>query len=131
MFGAFGEFVERVPAGRRAGGVSRQSAGARAGRAASAHGQIGGDVWTGRGRGWRAVDVQPNNAGGSDYVLLRDGQTIGLVRLRVPGLHNVVNSLAALVVADQLGVSFSQVCDSLTEFRGVLRRFEIKGEAAA
>jgi UDP-N-acetylmuramate--alanine ligase len=55
---------------------------------------------------------------------------MGLVRLRVPGLHNVVNSLAALVVADQLGVSFGKARDSLTEFRGVLRRFEIRGEAA-
>jgi hypothetical protein len=47
--------------------------------------------------GWATMrlacgDVQPNNAGGSDYVLLRDGQSAGLVRLRVPGLHNVVNS---------------------------------------
>jgi UDP-N-acetylmuramate--alanine ligase len=79
---------------------------------------------------WRAVDVQANNAGGSDYVLLHHGQSAGLVRLRVPGLHNVVNSLAALAVADQLGVSFSQASRSLTEFRGMLRRFEIKGEAA-
>ncbi len=78
---------------------------------------------------WRAVDTQSNNAGGSDYVLLREDQTVGLVRLRVPGLHNVVNSLAALAVSDRLGVSFAQARDSLTEFRGILRRFEIKGEA--
>jgi UDP-N-acetylmuramate-alanine ligase len=43
------------------------------------------------GAAWRAVDVQPNHAGGSDYVLLREGQSEGLVRLRVPGLHNVAN----------------------------------------
>jgi UDP-N-acetylmuramate--alanine ligase len=80
------------------------------------------------GAAWRAVDAQPNNAGGSDYVVLREGQSAGLVRLRVPGLHNVVNSLAALIVAERLGVSLAQTRESLTEFRGVLRRFEIKGE---
>jgi UDP-N-acetylmuramate--alanine ligase len=75
------------------------------------------------------VDVQPNQAGGSDYVLLREGQSAGLVRLRVPGLHNVTNSLAALIVAERLGVPLTLARASLVEFRGVLRRFEIKGEA--
>jgi len=130
MFGAFGEFVERV----QAGGVlvaCRDSLPARElGEQRARTGKSVVMYGLNDGAAWRAVDVQPNNAGGSDYVLLREGQTIGLVRLRVPGLHNVVNSLAAVAVADQLGVSFSQVCDSLTEFRGVLRRFEIKGEAA-
>jgi UDP-N-acetylmuramate--alanine ligase len=79
---------------------------------------------------WRAVDAQPNNAGGNDYVVLREGQSAGLVRLRVPGLHNVANSLAALIVAERLGVPLARARESLTEFRGVLRRFEIKGEAA-
>jgi UDP-N-acetylmuramate--alanine ligase len=79
---------------------------------------------------WRAVDTQPNNAGGSDYVALRGNETVGLVRLRVPGLHNVVNSLAALAVSERLGISFSQTQDSLAAFRGVLRRFEIKGETS-
>jgi UDP-N-acetylmuramate--alanine ligase len=81
------------------------------------------------GAAWRAVDVQPNHAGGSDYVLLREGQSEGLVRLRVPGLHNVANSLAVLIVAERLGVPLTQARASLVEFRGVLRRFEIKGEA--
>jgi UDP-N-acetylmuramate--alanine ligase len=84
---------------------------------------------TNNGAAWRAVDVQPNQAGGSDYVLLREGQSEGLVRLRVPGLHNVANSLAALIVAERLGVPLTQARASLVEFRGVLRRFEIKGEA--
>lgn len=79
---------------------------------------------------WRAVDVQPNNAGGNDYVLLHSGQSVGLVRLRVPGLHNVANSLAALIVAERLGMPLAQARASLTQFRGVLRRFEIKGEAS-
>jgi UDP-N-acetylmuramate--alanine ligase len=78
---------------------------------------------------WQAVDVRPNGAGGSDYVALRDGESQGLVRLRVPGTHNVVNSLAVLAVAEQLNVPFVTVSQALREFRGMGRRFEIKGVA--
>lgn len=84
---------------------------------------------TGKGASWQAVDVQPNQAGGSDFVLLDRGRTVGLVRLRVPGVHNVVNALAALAVLDRLGVPFDKARDSLREFLGVGRRFEVTGEA--
>jgi UDP-N-acetylmuramate--alanine ligase len=77
---------------------------------------------------WRATDFQPNQAGGSDFVVSRTGQTVGLVRLRVPGRHNVLNALATIVVADWLGLPFETVRSTLTDFRGVGRRFEIKSE---
>jgi UDP-N-acetylmuramate--alanine ligase len=79
---------------------------------------------------WRATDLQPNQAGGSDFVVSRNGQTVGLVRLRIPGRHNVLNALATIVVADWLGLPFETARSALTEFRGVDRRFEIKGEVA-
>ena len=53
---------------------------------------------------------------------------LGLVRLRVPGKHNVLNALAALAVSDQLSVPFGVAQDALSEFRGVGRRFEVRGE---
>jgi UDP-N-acetylmuramate--alanine ligase len=81
----------------------------------------------GRSAVWRAVDVQPNGAGGCDYVALVGEGSKGLVRLRVPGIHNVVNSLAVLAVADQLGVPFGTVAQALRAFRGMGRRFEVKG----
>ncbi len=83
----------------------------------------------GKGAPWQAAHTQPNQAGGSDFVVLRHGQTVGLVRLRVPGGHNVVNALATLAVTGALGVPFDKARDSLREFRGVGRRFEVKGEA--
>lgn len=91
----------------------------------------GGTVrWYGSGADatWRATDLQPNQAGGSDFVVSRRGQTVGLVRLRVPGKHNVLNALATIVVADWLGLPFETVRSTLTDFRGVGRRFEIKSE---
>lgn len=77
---------------------------------------------------WQATDVRPNQAGGSDFLAHHAGQSLGLVRLRVPGKHNVLNALAALAATDQLGVSFSAAQDALADFRGVGRRFEVRGE---
>ncbi len=50
--------------------------------------------------------------------------------LTVPGLHNVQNALAALGVADLLGVDTAVVAAALADFRGTTRRFEIRGEVA-
>jgi UDP-N-acetylmuramate--alanine ligase len=85
--------------------------------------------------GWRREDdfradsPQPNNAGGYDFLLVKHGKTLGLVRNRLPGEHNVLNSLAALAVADGLGVDFNIARNALAEYRGAGRRFEVKGEA--
>ena len=86
---------------------------------------------------WRAVDVRPNELGGHDFVALHDGYAVGEFGLRVPGLHNVQNSLAVLAVAHRLGPStgsgqglhLTDVGETLRSYRGVQRRFEVKGEA--
>jgi len=83
-----------------------------------------------RGLEWRATDIRPNQAGGSDFVVVRQGSdSAALVRLRVPGRHNVLNALGALALADWLGVPFAAARTALAEFRGVGRRFETVGEA--
>jgi UDP-N-acetylmuramate--alanine ligase len=48
--------------------------------------------------------------------------------LNLPGLHNVQNALAAIAVADELGVPDEAIRSALAEFRGVGRRFEEWGE---
>jgi UDP-N-acetylmuramate--alanine ligase len=78
---------------------------------------------------WKAENVQSNGLGGSDFVLTRNGVTVGLARSRLPGLHNVSNCVAAFAAADVLGVDFNAARTALAEFQGVGRRFEIKGEA--
>jgi UDP-N-acetylmuramate--alanine ligase len=52
----------------------------------------------------------------------------GTVKLRVPGMHNVKNALAAVAVGLDLEIPFSKIAEALYEFNGVYRRFEIKGE---
>ena len=78
---------------------------------------------------WKADAIQSNSAGGSDFLVVRGRQTLGLARSRLPGLHNVANSLAAFAVADHFQVGFNAARGALAEFRGVGRRFEFKGEA--
>jgi len=90
----------------------------------------------GRGAEWRAEEVRPNFAGGMDFLATHMGRVstsakvLGLVRLRLPGAHNASNAVAALAVADFLDVPFRVARVALTEFRGVGRRFEIKGQAS-
>lgn len=77
---------------------------------------------------YRADSIAPNNAGGSDFLAVRNGETLGLVRTRLPGEHNVLNTLAALAVADALKVDFNVFRNAVAEFQGAGRRFEVKGE---
>lgn len=53
-----------------------------------------------------------------------------LLTLQVPGVHNVRNALAVLAVVDMLGLEVEAAIHALALFRGVSRRFEVKGEVA-
>jgi UDP-N-acetylmuramate--alanine ligase len=53
---------------------------------------------------------------------------LGRISLQVPGRHNLLNALAAVAVGLELGVSFERIVAGLNEFRGVERRFEVRGE---
>ncbi len=55
------------------------------------------------------------------------GLVLGPFRLHVPGRHNVLNAAAAVAVGVQLGVAPEQIAVGLESFRGVDRRFQIKG----
>ena len=79
-----------------------------------------------------AVDVALGGFGSTATVVRRGGageEVLGTLTLHVPGRHNVLNALAAIGVALELGVGFADVVKALGEFRGAERRFERKGEA--
>ncbi len=57
----------------------------------------------------------------------QDGM-LGGIKLSLPGDHNIVNSLAVLIAARELGLSFDEISSALTKFEGVKRRFQFKGE---
>lgn len=79
---------------------------------------------------WRAVEIRGNDAGGVDFLAIRQGETLGIVRLRLPGDHNVLNALGALATTHSLHVEFAAARTALADFHGVERRFEILGERA-
>ncbi len=124
MLAAFREFVQRLPEEGLVIACGEDAAASRLAREAPRQVLYGFKP----ALDWYATDVRPNQAGGSDFVAHYLGKMRGLVRLRVPGKHNVLNALAALAVADQLGVPFGAAQDALSEFRGVGRRFEVRGE---
>lgn len=72
---------------------------------------------------YRALDIQPTTRGSRFTVVCRD-QQIGVIELIIPGEQNVVNALATVALADQLGLPFDKVADALAQFSGAKRRFE-------
>jgi UDP-N-acetylmuramate--alanine ligase len=61
----------------------------------------------------------------------RDSRTGRLpITLNVPGMHNVLNALAAISVATEVQVPSEAIVKALAEFRGVGRRFQRYGEVA-
>src|SRR5690606_10263171 len=55
-----------------------------------------------------------------------EARKLGELKLNVPGRHNVLNALAATVIALRLGVPFENVARGLEAFTGAKRRFEIR-----
>jgi UDP-N-acetylmuramate--alanine ligase len=56
---------------------------------------------------------------------------LGSFTLHVPGVHNVLNATAAIAVGTALDIPSDQIRAALDGFRGVDRRFQLKGKAAA
>jgi UDP-N-acetylmuramate--alanine ligase len=52
----------------------------------------------------------------------------GSVQLRLPGAHNVLNAMAALIAADHQGVPFADAVAALATFEGTGRRFEVRAD---
>lgn len=76
----------------------------------------------------RARDVDAATPEPSFQVALR-GRSLGMFSLRVPGLHNVQNALAAIAVGCELGADPESIRDALGDFHGAGRRFEVLGTA--
>lgn len=76
----------------------------------------------------RAVNIEFSQ-GLSTFDVLRSGDREALrVSLRLPGLHNVRNALAAIAVADELQLADDAVVGALKKFEGIDRRFQSHGE---
>lgn len=56
------------------------------------------------------------------------GLLLGPFQLHVPGHHNVLNATAAVAIGVELGIAPAQIAEGLANFRGVDRRFQVKGK---
>lgn len=72
------------------------------------------------------VDLQPSHS--TFTVWHKDIRNpLGTIHHAMPGRHNVLNALAALAVALDLGISFSTIAAALENFKGIERRFSYRG----
>jgi UDP-N-acetylmuramate--alanine ligase len=76
----------------------------------------------------RAVNVRVESTGAA-FAIEYDGELLGAVSLRISGMHNVLNALAAISAGLALGAPFAGLAYGLGEFTGAERRFEQVGEA--
>lgn len=75
----------------------------------------------------RAVDVEQDGMR-SHFTVLRKGREPLRLTINQPGLHNVLNALAAIGIATDEGVSDDAISRALEGFSGVGRRFQVQGE---
>jgi UDP-N-acetylmuramate--alanine ligase len=75
-----------------------------------------------------AHEITYDHSFGSTFTVLSGINVLGKVSLRVPGKHNVYNSLAAIAVGLELDVPFDTIAHALGEFSGAERRFQFKGD---
>lgn len=77
--------------------------------------------------------VSPSNdyvlkGNSSSYEVVHENQVIAQYTLQVPGLHNGLNSLGALILALKSGIQMEKCLKGLNQYAGVDRRFQFKGE---
>jgi UDP-N-acetylmuramate--alanine ligase len=65
----------------------------------------------------------------SRFEVVAAGHVLGAFALHVPGRHNVLNATAAIAIGTQLEIAPQTMATALAEFRGVDRRFQLKGMA--
>ena len=66
------------------------------------------------------------NQNSSEYDLINKEKKLGKIKINVPGKHNVLNSLASISLGLELGIPIDILKDSINNYNGVRRRFEIK-----
>src|SRR5579864_2136104 len=76
---------------------------------------------------WLAGDLEIAE-GETRFRVSREGREVARIRMSLAGRHNVLNAVAAVAIAHGRGVSGEAIASAMAEFRGVLRRLEVKGE---
>ena len=75
---------------------------------------------------YQAVHIVPEGAGIA-FDVQHGQENLGRVRLNIPGQHNVLDAMAAIVTGLSVGLTVPQIAAGLACFHGAKRRFETKG----
>lgn len=73
---------------------------------------------------------KPNGLG-SEFEVFAQDEYLGNIHLSVPGHHNAMNSLAAIAIGKEVGLSFEQMREAIAHFNGTKRRFQIMGSCGS
>ncbi len=76
---------------------------------------------------YKAENIYFSQDGFSTYNLVINGNEMWPIKLKVTGMHNIYNSLAAIVAAHNHGVSMELITKFIAAYAGVHRRLELKG----
>ncbi len=76
---------------------------------------------------YRLQPLEPNGQSFSRFNVGTATVALGPFDLHVPGRHNVLNATAAVAIAHQLEVPSERIAEGLNNFRGVDRRFQLRG----
>ena len=73
---------------------------------------------------YSASDISYENGEMVFYVQTRQNKNLRY-SLGIPGIHNVLNALACIVLLEKIGLTYSEIRQGLASFKGVRRRFDI------
>ena len=76
---------------------------------------------------FRANDIEFDREGFPAFTIAKDGKHLCDVRLHIPGEHNIANALAAVACTTTMGIDLDVIVDTLKNFNGTQRRFDIQG----
>ena len=65
-----------------------------------------------------------------EFDCLKDGVFLGAFTLSIPGRHNVLNALGAIIICKLLGIEVKKIANALKQYKGSSRRFEIKSNSS-
>jgi len=78
----------------------------------------------------KPAKADANKRVASRFEVIFEEKSLGEFCLHVPGVHNVLNAAAAIAVGVGLDIGIEQTRTALENFRGVDRRFQLRGQAA-
>ncbi len=96
--------------------------------------QRGADLWCEtfgfeKNRNFSAQNIQLKD-GLYGFDIYHNGELLGATRISLPGRHNVINALAVVAIAVNIGLDPGQILQLLPEFGGIDRRLMLKGQFA-